>query len=199
MMPSDHLILCRPLLLLPSVFPSIRVFFNESALCISGQNIGASASASVLPMNIQGWFPLWLTGLVSLLSKGLSRVFSSTTVWKHQFFGAQWSINASAWVTLAKSLYLCGLQNLRLSGDGCGILDLRCLWTPRVLDPIIRVVLVFINIINASTYNVNISHVWLSTIWDVATFWSTSLSLQVIIIWKNNKWLLKAIKIWLSW
>ena len=51
-----------------------------------GQSIGASTSASVLPMNIQGWFPLGLTSLISLLPKGLSRVFSSTTVWKHQFF-----------------------------------------------------------------------------------------------------------------
>ena len=54
-----------------------------------GQSIGASASASVLPMNIQGWFPLGLTGLISLLSKGFSRVFSSPTVQKHQFFGTQ--------------------------------------------------------------------------------------------------------------
>ena len=54
-----------------------------------GQSIGASASASVLSMNIQDWFPLGLTGLISLLSKGLSRVFSNTTVQKHQFFGAQ--------------------------------------------------------------------------------------------------------------
>ena len=54
-----------------------------------GQNIGTSASPSVLPMNIQGWFPLGLTGLISLLFKGFSRVFSSTTVWKHQVFGAQ--------------------------------------------------------------------------------------------------------------
>ena len=55
----------------------------------SGQSIGASASASVLPMNIQGWFPLRLSCLITLLSKGLSWVFSSTTVWKHQFFGSQ--------------------------------------------------------------------------------------------------------------
>ena len=54
-----------------------------------GQNIGVSASTSVLPMNIQGWFPLGLTGLISMQSKGLSRVFSNTTVQKHQFFGAQ--------------------------------------------------------------------------------------------------------------
>ena len=55
---------------------------------LGGQNTGASALASVFPINIQGWFPLGLTGLVSLLSKGLSRVFSSTTIQKHQFFGA---------------------------------------------------------------------------------------------------------------
>ena len=57
-----------------------------------GQNSGASASASVLPMNIQGWFPLQLTGLISLLSKGLSRVFSNNTVQKHQLFGTQLSL-----------------------------------------------------------------------------------------------------------
>ena len=74
-MPSNHLILCHPLLL-PSIFPSIGVFSNESAS--AGQSIGVSASASVLPMNIQDWFPLWLTGLISLLPKGLSRVFSNT-------------------------------------------------------------------------------------------------------------------------
>ena len=88
-MPSKYLILCRPLLLPPSIFPSIRVFSNESALHIRWLCIGASASATVFPMNIQGWFPLGLTGLISLLSKHLLRVFSSTIVRKHQFFGAQ--------------------------------------------------------------------------------------------------------------
>ena len=77
---SNHLILCRPLLLLPSVFPSIGVFSIESTLCIVGQSTEASAAASFLPMNIQGWFPLGLTDLVSLLSKGLSVVFPSTTM-----------------------------------------------------------------------------------------------------------------------
>ena len=91
-MPSNHLILCCPLLLLPSIFPSIRVFSNELALCIRWQKYWDSASASVLPMKILGWFPLEWTGLISLLSKGLSRVFSSTTVQKHQFFGAQPSL-----------------------------------------------------------------------------------------------------------
>ena len=121
------LILCHPLLLLPSVFPNIRVFSNESALPVSWPkfwsfsfNISPSnehpglisfrmdwldllavqgtrknllqhhnSKASVLPINIQDWFPLGLTGLISLLFKGLSRVFSNTTVQKHQFFSAQ--------------------------------------------------------------------------------------------------------------
>ena len=70
-----------------------QVFFPICQLFASGgQNIGASASASVLPMNIQDWFPLAWTGLISLQSKGLSRVFSSTTVQKHQFFSAQPSL-----------------------------------------------------------------------------------------------------------
>ena len=88
-MPSSHFIFCHPLLLLPSIFPSIRVFSNESTLRTRYQSIGASASASVLPINSQGWFPLGLTDLISLLSKGLSRVFSNTTVLKYQFFSAQ--------------------------------------------------------------------------------------------------------------
>ena len=81
---SNHVILCLPLLLLPSIFASIRVFSNESALRISGQGIGALVSASVLPMNIQDWFPLELTGLISLQSRGVSRVFSSTIIQRHQ-------------------------------------------------------------------------------------------------------------------
>ena len=91
MMPFNHLIHCRPLLL-PSIFLSIRVFFQSWIFASSGQSIRASASASDLPMNIRGWFPLRLTGLISLLSKGLSRVFSITAVWKHQFFGTQPSL-----------------------------------------------------------------------------------------------------------
>ena len=87
-MPSNHLILCRPLLL-PPVFPNIRIFSNELVLCIRWPKYWSSASASVLPMNIQNLFPLGLTGLISLQSKGLSRVFSNTTAQKHQFFCAQ--------------------------------------------------------------------------------------------------------------
>ena len=73
-------ILYYPLLFLPSIFPSIRVFQFFSS---GGQSIGASASASVLPKNIQELFPLGLTGLIFLLSKGLSRIFSSSTVQKY--------------------------------------------------------------------------------------------------------------------
>ena len=85
LMPSNHFILCRPLLLLPPIPPSIRIFSNESALCIRWPSIGVLPSASVLPMNIQGLFPLGLTRWISLQSKGLSRVFSNTTVQK-QFY-----------------------------------------------------------------------------------------------------------------
>ena len=84
---SNSLILYHLLLLLPSVSTSIRVFSSELALSIRWPNSGPSTS--VLPMNIQGWFPLGLTGLITLWSKGLSKVFSSTTVQKHQFFSTQ--------------------------------------------------------------------------------------------------------------
>ena len=97
---SNHVIIGHPTSPLPSIFPSIRVFFNESPLCVGCQCIAASASN--LLMNIQAWFPSGLTGLISLLSKGLSRVFSSTTVWKHQFCGTQPSLwsnsHIQAWV-----------------------------------------------------------------------------------------------------
>ena len=90
-MPSSHLILCRPLLLLPPVPPSIRVFPMSQLFAWGGQSTGVSALASVLPKKSQGWFPLECTCWISLQSKGLSRVFSSTTVQKHQFFGSQLS------------------------------------------------------------------------------------------------------------
>ena len=92
--PSNHLILCHPLLLLPSIFPNIRVFSNESVLHFRWPKYWVSAS--VLPVNIQGWFPLGLTGLISLQSKGLSRVFSNTIVQKHQFFSAQFSLQSNS-------------------------------------------------------------------------------------------------------
>ena len=100
--PSNHLILCHPLPLLPSIFPSIRSFPMSQLFASGGQSIGASAS--VLPVNIQGLFPLGLTGLISLQSKGLSTVFSRTTIQKHQFFGAQpWS---NSYMTSGKTISL---------------------------------------------------------------------------------------------
>ena len=91
-MPSNHLILCYPLLLPPSIFPASESFQMSQFFTSGGQSIGVSASASVLPMNIQDWFRLEWTGWISLQSKGLSRVFSNTTVQKHQCFGAQLSL-----------------------------------------------------------------------------------------------------------
>ena len=81
-MSPNLLILCHPLLFLSSVFPSIRVFSNESALCIRWLMYWILASASVFPMNIKGWFLLGLTGLIYLHSNELSRVFSNSIVWK---------------------------------------------------------------------------------------------------------------------
>ena len=89
-MPSSHLILCRPLLLLPSTFPASGSLTVNQFFTLGGQSIGVSASASVLPM--KDWFPLGWTDWISLQSKGLSRVFFNTTVQKHQFFSAQLSL-----------------------------------------------------------------------------------------------------------
>ena len=89
-MPSNHLILCHPLSSHLQSFPASESFQMTQFFASGGQSIGASVS--VLPMNIQDWFPLGWTGWISLLSKGLSRVFSNTTVQKHQFFGAQLSL-----------------------------------------------------------------------------------------------------------
>ena len=95
-MPSSHLILCHPLLLLPSIPPSIRSFPMSQLFAWGGQSIGVSASASVLPMNTQDWSPLGWTGWISLQSKRLSRVFSNITLQKHQFFGAQLSSQSNS-------------------------------------------------------------------------------------------------------
>ena len=96
-MPSSHHILCHPLLLLPPIPASIRVNFPMSQLFAWGsQSIGVSASASVLPMNTQDLSPSGWTGWISLQSKRLSRVFSNTTVQKHQFFGTQLSSQSNS-------------------------------------------------------------------------------------------------------
>ena len=83
--------LCHPLLL-PSIIPTIGSFPMSQFFASVGQSIGVSASASVLPVNIQDWFPLGWTSCISLQSKGLSRVFSNTTVQKYQFFCSQLSL-----------------------------------------------------------------------------------------------------------
>ena len=95
-MPSSHLILCRPLLLLPPIPPSIRVFSNESTLCMRWPKYWSFSFSISLPKNTQGWSPLEWTGWISLQSKGLSRVFSNTTVQKYQFFGAQLSSQSNS-------------------------------------------------------------------------------------------------------
>ena len=92
-MPSNHLIHCHPLLLLPSIFPSIRIFSNKSVLCFrQAKVLEFQLQHQSFPLNIQDWFPLGLTGWVSLHSKDLSRVFSNTTGQRHQFFSAQPSL-----------------------------------------------------------------------------------------------------------
>ena len=95
-MPSSHLIPCHPLLLLPPIPPSIRIFSNESTLSWGFQSTGVSALASFLPKKSQGWSPLEWTGWISLQSKGLSRVFSNTTVQNHQFFSTMLSSQSNS-------------------------------------------------------------------------------------------------------
>ena len=89
-------------------FPASGSFPVSQFFTLGGQSIGASASASVLPVNIQDWFPSGLTGLISLKSKGLSKVFFSIIVWKHQFFGIQPSLwcNSHPYMTTGKTIAL---------------------------------------------------------------------------------------------
>ena len=94
-LPSNHLILCRPLLLLPFIFPSVRVFSSESVLHIRWPKYW-SFSFSISPFNeYSGLISRW-TGWISVQSKGLSRIFSNTTVQKHQFFGTQLSLQSNS-------------------------------------------------------------------------------------------------------
>ena len=95
-MPSSHVILCWPLLLLPPIPPASGSFPVSQLFAWGGQSSGVSASTSVLPMNTQDWFPLGWTGWISLQSVGLSGVFSNTTVQKHQFFGAHLSSQSNS-------------------------------------------------------------------------------------------------------
>ena len=107
-MSSNHVILCHPLILLSSIFTSIRVFANKSVFSIMWSKYWVSASASVLPKNIQDWSALGWTGLITLQSKGLSRVSSNTTVQKHQFFRVQFSLwfNSHPYMTTRKTIIL---------------------------------------------------------------------------------------------
>ena len=108
-------------------FPASGSFPVSQFFASGGQSIGASSSASVLPMNIQVRFPLGLTGLISLLSKGLSRVFSSTTVWKHQFFSTQPSLWSSShiytWLLVKPQVWQYG----SLSAKWCLCFSICCL------------------------------------------------------------------------
>ena len=105
---SNHPLLCHPLLLSPSISPSIRVFSSESALCIKWSKYWSFSFSINSSNEYSALIPLGLTGLISLLSKGLSRIFSSTTVWKHHFFSVQpslWS-NSHLCVTTIKTTAL---------------------------------------------------------------------------------------------
>ena len=112
-MPSNYLILCCPLLLLPPIPSSIKVFSNESTLHMRWPKYW-SFSFNISPSNnIQDWFPLGWTGWISLLSKGLSRVFSNTTVQKLQFFGAQLSSKSNSHIhTWPYRMDLCWQSNV---------------------------------------------------------------------------------------
>ena len=90
----------------PQSFPASESFQMSQLFASGGQSIGVSASTSVLPMNIQDWFPLGLTGLISLQSKGLWRVFSNTTVQKHQFFSVQPALWSNSHMTTGKTIAL---------------------------------------------------------------------------------------------
>ena len=106
-MPSNHLILCCPLLLLPSIFPSISVFSNESVLPIRWPKYQSFSISSSSEYSGLISFSSLKTGWISLLSKGLSRVFSNTTVQKHQFLGAQLSLWSSSHIhTTGKTVAL---------------------------------------------------------------------------------------------
>ena len=108
-------------------FPASGSFPRSRLFASGGQSFGASAAASVLPMNIQGWFPLGLTHLISLLSKGVSKVFSSTTIKKHWFFNAQpslWS-NSNHWTAREVPVYV--FIGLKHSNFHEGLLFPQCL------------------------------------------------------------------------
>ena len=125
--PSNHLVLCLPLFLLPSIFPTIRTFTSESALHIWWPKYWSFSFIISPCMNIQDWSPLGWTGWISLQSKGLSRVFSNTTVQKHQFFSSQPSLwfNSHIYTWLLEKSYLWLYGPLSAKWYLC--LSVRCL------------------------------------------------------------------------
>ena len=124
---SNHLILCPTFFSCPRSFPASGSFPMSQLFTSGGQSIGVSASASVLPMNTQDWSPLGLTSVISLQSKGLSRVFSSTTVRKHKFLGSQPSLwsdsHICTWLQEKPYLWLYG----PLPAKWCLCFLIRCL------------------------------------------------------------------------
>ena len=112
MMPSNRLILCHPLSSCLQSFPASGSFQMSQFFAWGSQSIGVSTSGSVLPINIQNWFPLGWIGWISLQSKGLSRVFSNTTVQKHQFFSAQLSFYISANIHSCSPIFSWHLNSL---------------------------------------------------------------------------------------
>ena len=118
---SSHLILGWPLLLWLQFFPASESFPVNHLFASGSQSIGTLASASVLPMNIQDWFPLGLTRAISLQSKGLARIFCGTTVWKHLFFGAQ------------PSFFMVQLSHLYVTNIRMWLLEKPLLWRYRPL------------------------------------------------------------------
>ena len=116
----------------PQPFPASESFPISQFFASGGHSIGASASASVLPMNIQDWFPLGLTGWISLPSKEVSRVFSNITVQKHQFFGTQVSLWSSShihtWLLEKPKLWLDGPEPRRVIWLAWSVRGGQCGW-----------------------------------------------------------------------
>ena len=107
-MPSNYLFLCRPFLPLPQYFPASGTLPVSQLFASGGQTIGVSVSTSLFPKNTQDWYPLGWIGWIFLQSKGLSRVFSNTTVQKHQFFGTQlfYTSTLNPYLTTGKTIAL---------------------------------------------------------------------------------------------
>ena len=115
-MPSNHLILCHPLLLLPSIFPSFRVFSNGQFFTSDGQSIGVSVSASVLPMTIQDWFPLGLTGWKMFIET----LFTIAKIWKHLKCPS-----TDEWIKMLKRTEFCYLQQHGWTWMALGIMRIE--------------------------------------------------------------------------